>query len=410
MPQRERFRLMKFAIATLGCKVNQYQSQLVREALVQGGAVEQDFSLPGADLYLVNTCTVTHRSDAEARKLIRRGAAFGSRLVVTGCMAGAYPREVRALPGSLEVVPFGNLPDALGVPLPGHITRFRGHSRAFVNVQQGCSNRCTFCIVPEARGGPRSRAMGEILREIECLHETGFREIILTGINIGLYEGGAASLLQQIIEGSAMPRIRISSIEPWTVTPELVDLIAREGRICRHLHLPLQSGSDAVLSRMNRPYRAGYFRDLVLRLREEAPDMAIGSDVMVGFPGEEEGDFSETESLVEGLDLAYLHVFPYSKRPGTPAAGFDGAVGAGVARERARRMRELSKAKRSAFISSRIGCEEEAVVTNARGGFFTGVTSNYIKVEVAGEAPVHALVRIVLTEACEGHAKGRALE
>lgn len=400
---------MKFAIATLGCKVNQYQSQLVREALVQGGAVEQEFSLPGADLYLVNTCTVTHRSDAEARKLIRRGAAFGGRLVVTGCMAGAYPREVGAVSDALEVVPFGNLPDALGVPLPGHITSFRGHSRAFVNVQQGCSNRCTFCIVPEARGAPRSRPMGEILREIECLQEAGFREIILTGINIGLYEGGTASLLQKIVEGSTMPRIRLSSIEPWTVTPQLVDLIAREGRICRHLHLPLQSGSDAVLARMNRPYRAGYFRDLVLGVREEVPGMAIGSDVMVGFPGEEEEDFSETERLVDGLDLAYLHVFPYSKRPGTPAAGFGGAVGAGVARERARRMRELSRAKRGAFISSRIGCEEEVIVTNARGGLFRGLTSNYIKVEGVGKARVNDLVRIVLTEACGDHAKGRAL-
>jgi threonylcarbamoyladenosine tRNA methylthiotransferase MtaB len=400
---------MKFAITTLGCKVNQYESQLIREALVQGGYEEQDFFLPGADLYIVNTCTVTHRSDAEDRKLIRKGLSFGARVIVTGCQASVYPDGIREVGDPLEVVPFEEMPGALGVPMPAHITRFSGHSRAFVNVQQGCSNHCTFCIVPRARGVPRSRPMGEVLDEIGHLHQAGFREVILTGINIGLYEGGAARLLEGILEGSPMPRIRISSIEPWTVTEGLMDLIAREPRICRHLHLPLQSGSDAVLARMGRPYQAAYFRELVGRIRAAGPDVAIGSDVMVGFPGEGEEEFRETESFVAGLDIAYLHVFPYSRRPGTPAAEFEGAVDPKVARERACRMRNLSHGKRGAFILSRIGHEEEVIVTHAHGDFFRGVTSNYIKVEAPGEARVNDRVRVMLTDVQDGHAKGMAL-
>jgi threonylcarbamoyladenosine tRNA methylthiotransferase MtaB len=397
---------MKFAIATLGCKVNQYQSQLVREALAQGGYEEQDFALPGADLYIVNTCTVTHRSDADARKAIRKGLGTGARIIVTGCLASVYPDGIRELGPGLEVVPFEDLPGALGVPLPAYITTFSGHSRAFVNVQQGCSNHCTFCIVPRARGGPSSRPMGDILDEIGHLHRAGYREIILTGINIGLYQGGAARLLKGIL-GSPMPRIRISSIEPWTVTDELIELVRREPRICRHLHLPLQSGSDEILSSMNRPYRAAYFRDLVLRIRGLCPDLAIGSDVMVGFPGEGEGEFQETLQLIEGLDIAYLHVFPFSKRPGTPAAGFEGAVDPKTARERACRLRGLSHDKRNAFISSRIGHGEEVVVTQAQEDSFRGITSNYIKVEAPGKALVNDLVKVVLTERRDGFATGR---
>jgi len=397
---------MRFAITTLGCKVNQYESQLIREALLQAGFEEREFPLPGADLYIVNTCTVTHRSDADDRKLIRKALGFGARLIVTGCQASVYPEGIREISEGIEVVSFEDLPGALGVPVPRHITTFGGHSRAFVNVQQGCSNNCTFCIVPRARGVPRSRPPEEILREVECLYASGFREIILTGINIGLYKGGAAGLLKGILT-SPMPRIRISSIEPWTVEDGLIDLMAGEPRICRHLHLPLQSGSDAILKSMGRPYRAAYFRDLVSRIASAVPGVAIGSDVMVGFPGEGEEDFRQTFELVEALELAYLHVFPYSKRPGTPAASFPGEVDPRVARARACSLRSLSHGKRNAFIASRIGFEEEVIVTHSHKGFFRGLTSNYIKVEAPGAAEVNEIVRVVLHEERDGYASGR---
>lgn len=401
---------MKFAIATLGCKVNQYESQLIREALTAGGYEEQEFSLPGADLYLINTCTVTHRSDAEDRRLVRKALAMGSRIIVTGCQALVYPEEIREISGRIEIAPFENLESAIGASIPRGITGFSDHSRAFVNIQQGCSNHCTFCIVPHARGAPRSRPPEDIIHEISRLFDSGFREIVLTGINIGLYDGGVSSLIEKILDETLMPRVRISSIEPWTLTPELVHMTATEPRICRHLHLPLQSGSDTILSRMGRPYQAGYYRDLVREVRTSNQDIAIGSDVMVGFPGEGDDQFHETYSLVEDLDIAYLHVFPFSPRPGTPAASYPGQVDPRIVKDRAYRLRELSREKRRSFIRSQVGRSEEVLVTHADGNSLKGISSNYIKVEAQGKAELNERVRIVFEEACEGYAGGRFLE
>ncbi|HQI00616.1 MAG TPA: MiaB/RimO family radical SAM methylthiotransferase [Deltaproteobacteria bacterium] len=400
---------MKFAITTLGCKVNQYESQLIREALKAGGYDEQDFSLPGADLYIINTCTVTHRSDAEDRRLMRKALAFSSRIIVTGCQAAVYPGEIRGLSERIETVPFDQLESVLGVPFPKSITDFADHSRAFVNIQQGCDNRCTFCIVPSARGTPRSRPLEEIIHEISRLFDSGFREIVLTGINIGLYDGGIPALMRKILERTPMPRVRISSIEPWTLTSELISMAVNEPRICRHLHLPLQSGSDEILSRMGRPYQAGYYRDLVSEIRSSSRDIAIGSDIMVGFPGESEEQFRETFSLLEDLDIAYLHVFPFSPRPGTPAASYPGQVDARIVKDRASRLRNLSKDKRRSFIRSQIGKPEEVLVTHSSGNSFKGITSNYITVEAQGKAEVNDRVKIVFEESCEGYARGRTL-
>lgn len=400
---------MKFAITTLGCKVNQYESQLIREALTAGGYEEQDFSFPGADLYIINTCTVTHRSDAEDRRLMRRALAFNSRTIVTGCQALVYPEKIRELSGRTEVVPFEELESVLGVHFPTGVTAFSDHSRAFVNIQQGCNNHCTFCVVPRARGIPRSRPVEGIIQEVSRLFDSGFREIVLTGINIGLYEGGVSRLIRKILEGTSMPRIRISSIEPWTLTPDLVNMVVEEPRICKHVHLPLQSGSDDILSRMGRPYQAGYYRDLVSGIRSSSQNIALGSDIMVGFPGEGEEQFRETYALLEDIDITYLHVFPFSPRPGTPAASYPCQVDTRVMKDRAFRLRDLSKRKRRSFIQSQIGKEEEVLVIHTDDTSFKGITSNYIKVEAQGKAEVNDRVRIVIEEACEGYAKGRAI-
>lgn len=400
---------MKFAITTLGCKVNQYESQLIREALMSAGFSEQEFSCPGSHLYIVNTCTVTHRSDAEVRKIIRRASGYNARIIVTGCQAKVYPDQIRSLPGEVEIVAFEDMGTALGVPLPSHIKDFCNHSRAFVNVQQGCDNHCTFCIVPQARGVPRSRPMKDILCETIGLYESGFREVILTGINIGLYEGGVQALIENLLNHSPMPRMRISSIEPWTLTEGLVDLIAKEPRVCKHIHLPLQSGSDEILARMGRPYQAGYYRELVKGIRNSSPEIAIGSDVMVGFPGEGREQFEETFSLISGLDLAYLHVFPYSKRPNTPAASFAGQIENRVVKERAFRLRLLSHAKKNAFILSQIGHEAEVLVNRSQGGTFEGITSNYLKVRASGNMRANDLIRVVIEEVHDGYVKGSLL-
>lgn len=394
---------MKFALTTLGCKVNQYESQRIREALVARGHTEQAFSRPGADCYIINTCTVTHRSDAEGRKLIRAALRFEGRVVVTGCQAEVYPDDISAVSDRVEIVRQETMASHFDVLLPPVITSFGGHSRAFVQVQSGCNNFCTFCIVAHARGKPWSRPWQEVVAEIDALERSGYKEVVLCGINIGLYEGGIAALLRQILAHTAIPRVRISSIEPWTVGDELVELLSQEPRVCKHLHLPLQSGSDEILQKMGRPYTAGYFSDLVHRLKSADSGIAIGSDVMVGFPGEEQHHFGESYSLLERLDITYLHVFPYSARPKTKAAAMPRQVDAATKRQRAQVLRDLSRAKREAFIRSQMGRSEDIVVTRTDPGSFGGITSNYLAVRVQGSACLNDLVRVCLVD-YDGHA------
>lgn len=400
---------MIFAITTLGCKVNQYESQLLREALTARGHREQPFGSPGADVSIVNTCTVTHRSDAQGRNLLRRALALGGRVIATGCQAKVYGDALRALSPAVEVIPFEDIGPALDIQLPSRITGFCGHSRAFVNIQQGCGNFCTYCIVPHARGVPRSRPWQEVIGEITGLYAAGFREVVLSGINIGLYEGGLAALLEKILKETPMPAVRISSIEPWTLTGELIRLVVQEPRVCRHLHIPVQSGSDAILSRMGRPYDARYFRSLVEKIKALNPGVSIGTDVMVGFPGEGENEFGQTRSLLEEADISYLHVFPYSPRPGTPAAGWGDTVDPRAVKERVALLRELSRRKRDAFVLSRIGMEEDLLVTRAGRHSFRGVTSNYLTVEAQGKARVNDRVSVILEEPCGGYVLGRAI-
>ena len=402
-------RAMIFAITTLGCKVNQYESQLLREALAAHGHREQPFGRPGAELSIVNTCTVTHRSDAQARNLLRRALALGGRVIATGCQAKVYGEALRALSPAVEVIPFEDIGPALEVQVPSRITGFCGHSRAFVNIQQGCGNFCTYCIVPHARGVPRSRPCQEIIGEITGLYAAGFREVVLSGINIGLYEGGVAALLEKILKKTPMPAVRVSSIEPWTLTDELIRLAAGEPRVCRHLHVPVQSGSDAILSRMGRPYDARHFRSLVEKIKALDPGVSIGTDVLVGFPGEGEDEFGQTRALLEEADISYLHVFPYSPRPGTPAAAWGDRVDARVAKERVALLRDLSRSKREAFVRSRIGGEEDLLVTRAGSDSFRGVTSNYLTVEADGKARVNDRLRVFLEEPCEGYVRGRPI-
>ncbi|OPZ58481.1 MAG: Threonylcarbamoyladenosine tRNA methylthiotransferase MtaB [Deltaproteobacteria bacterium ADurb.Bin510] len=277
------------------------------------------------------------------------------------------------------------LPEYLGLePFPT-VRGFSGHRRAFVKVQSGCDNFCTYCIVPFARGLPVSRPQVEIIDEINALSAAGYREAVLCGINLGLYEGGITKLLKDLLAATDMPRLRLSSLEPWTVDEAFCELFAAELRICRHLHLPLQSGCDAILAAMGRPYRRAYYRDLLLRLNQAAPLAALGTDVMVGFPGEDEAAFEDGLAFLTDLPLAYLHVFPYSRRPGTPAAGFAAQVPEIVKKQRAARLRDLSESKRLSFEQACSGSTAELLVSRSVAGVSWGTTSNYLKLKVAAE-------------------------
>jgi threonylcarbamoyladenosine tRNA methylthiotransferase MtaB len=254
---------MRFSIVTLGCKVNHYEGQRIRQGLLHAGHSEQPFSEPGADVYIVNTCTVTHKADADGRRLIRRALGSGGRVIVTGCQAVVYPHDIRKLSRDVDVVRPENLPEVLDIDLPRFISEFGSQNRPFVKVQQGCDRYCTYCIIPMARGAPVSRPWQEVVMEVRALAAGGYNEVVLTGINIGLYEGGLARLIQKILSHTAISRVRVSSMEPWTVEDCLIDMAALEPRICSHLHLPLQHGSDRVLRAMGRPYTAASVRSLV---------------------------------------------------------------------------------------------------------------------------------------------------
>ncbi len=416
--------MLKVALATLGCKVNQCESAGIAEALLARGMALVPFE-EEADCYIINTCTVTGRTDGESRRLIRRTIRRNpaAAVVVTGCYAQRSPEEIAGIPGVRMVA--GNeeksrIPEFIeGMAPNGPLIRvgeigkeivrpaaasFPGHTRAFLKIQDGCDACCSYCIVPHVRGGSRSLPPEEVLGRISSLCGAGFREVVLTGIHLGAYgrdllpAAKLASLVRRIAEESPLERLRLSSIEPREVTDELLFLLGNgSGRICRHLHIPLQSGDDAILAAMNRDYDGGFFRGLIDRVRSTVPGIAVGIDVMAGFPGETEAAFDRTVRLVEGLPVAYLHVFPFSRRPGTPAASMPDQVSGEEKKRRTARLRALDAAKRRAFAEGSLG-ETLDVLVEARQdretNHFVGFSDNYIPVIVRGNVPVNRIVRV----------------
>ncbi len=424
-PTEERATI-RVAVATLGCKVNQCESAWIAEALASPGVTVVPFDQE-ADCYIVNTCTVTQQSDTQSRQLIRRAVRRNpaAAVFVTGCYAQRAPAEIARIPGVSVIAGTAekeHLPDLVRQLsrgqeprlLVGDIGTTRGfsrlgatvfpdHTRAFLKVQDGCDARCSYCIVPAARGPSRSLPPEEVVQGIAALAGKGYREVVLTGIHLGAYGRDLAppehlaAVIRLCAETGAVERLRLSSIEPREVTGELIDLLASSGVVCRHLHIPLQSGDNGILAAMRRDYDADFFRDLVRRLHDAIPGIAVGIDVLAGFPGETEAAFANTLRLVEELPVAYLHVFPYSRRPGTPAASLPGQVDAGEKKRRTAALRLLAAEKRRAFATQFIG-EPLAVLVEGRAeaqtGLALGFSDNYIPVAVHGDAPTNRVVRV----------------
>ena len=283
-------------------------------------------------------------------------------------------------------------------------------TRPNVKVQDGCNNRCSFCIIPYVRGRSRSLKLEQLLREIDALVAKGYREVVLSGINLGRWgkeltpRTSFAAMLRAILERTSIEKLRISSVEPMDWTNELIELVASWPRICKHAHVPLQSGSDKILRKMHRKYRLWHYADRVERLRRAMPDAAIGADVMVGFPGETDDDFEQTRALIERLPFTYLHVFTYSSRPGTPSAAMPNQVPVQVARERNRILRDLAAGKKRVFMESFIGREVEAItLTHFDGEYTEALTDNYLKLRVRGQHHANQQMRVAI-EAAEGDA------
>lgn len=431
------------AIKTLGCKLNQYESEQLRERLERGGYVVVDYEA-GADVCLINSCTVTGKTDSDARRLARRAkrlnpAAF---VVMTGCYAQCAAEELGALPeidlvvgneGKADLIALlpppdtaSDIPaDAAAIP-PALISEFAGHTRCFVKVQEGCNAACTYCIIPRARGASRSVPFPEVLAQARLLGTHGHPEVVLIGTHLGQYGRDLpncpdlAGLVRELCSLPEVQRLRLSSIEPREITPAVLDLTAAGGRaltgeglpgagkVCRHLHVPLQSGSDAVLQRMNRPYDTAFYRELVVRAAALDPALCLGADVIVGFPGETAAEFAETASFIESLPLAYLHVFSYSPRPQTPAADMPGQVQPEVKHQRSEVLRVLAEAKREAFAQSLVGQRVEAVIQGRTdAGEWLGITDNYLEIAIAGElAPDRRLVACEVTTAAGPRLRG----
>ncbi len=406
--------MKKVAITTLGCKTNQFESAAMTEALERDGYHLVPFAA-GADIYIVNTCTVTAQTDAESRRLIRRASRWNpeGKIVVTGCYAQLAADDLKELPGVALVMGNrekggvtallqeleGGEPRVVVAEIaaeremaPLSLESFAEHTRAFLQVQNGCNAFCAYCIVPYARGRSRSVPFDEVIDGVRKLADRGFREVVLTGIHLGAYgldlhpRHELLELLSAVERAGLVERLRVGSVEPNEVSPEFIRFLAEARHICPHLHLPLQSGSAGVLARMGRRYTPEMVVSLVGSLTAAVPDLAIGFDVIAGFPGETDDEHRATCELIRSLPAAYLHVFPYSSRPGTKAASMPGHLPPKVVTGRAEELRRIGEEKRAAFARRFVGRELSLLVQGEAGnGMMSGLSPNYLTVRFPGE-------------------------
>ena len=401
--------MKKAAFTTLGCKVNFYETEALKALLEKEGYILTDFS-DTADIYVINTCTVTHLSDRKSRQLVRRAKrrAPQSLVVVTGCYAQVSPEDLSSLPevdimiGTSQrhqlprLIEQAKMEGKINVvhPVEG-ATEFerltyranRSRTRAFLKVQEGCTQHCSYCIVPQARGPDRSSPLPDVLAEVEQIAAEGYREIVLTGIRLGLYRDDKAGvdlsgLVREIEKYPAIERIRLSSIEPTDFNEDLIQVMADSSKICHHLHIPLQSGSDYILEKMNRPYRKKHYLELVNKLSEKMPELALGSDIMVGFPGETYEHHRQSYEFIQRIAFSRLHVFRYSPRPHTPASEMKGHVDPRIKEERWQEINELGKNLAHYYRQKFMGRKVKILAERAsdEDDYLEGFTEHYLRV------------------------------
>jgi threonylcarbamoyladenosine tRNA methylthiotransferase MtaB len=420
--------MSRFCVRTFGCRCNQADSAAIRESLSRHSMSESETHLD-ASLIVLNTCTVTHRTDQQIRQAVRRlhRENPAARIVVTGCYAERDPDALASIPGVNLVL--GNADkerlaqivaerefengllgsiirtplDEAGAYLVRPMAQTGGKTRPIVKLQDGCSARCSYCIVPQVRGPGRSAQPEHILAEIRSLIDRGFQEIVLTGVHLGSFgqrvEGRPrlADLLRRIVELPGLGRIRVSSIEPMRFDRAIISLAAEQPSFAHHFHIPVQSGSDRILRLMKRPYKAARFLDLLHHIRSEIPDAGLGTDILTGFPGETNQDFEDTCKLVQDSPLTYLHVFPFSPREGTAAFSFPNRIPSNEMKRRAGILLEISRAKNLSFRRRFIGKTLRAITLSQEEDLGESVvlTGNYIHARVPGLAvPSNRLVDV----------------
>lgn len=429
----------RVALHTLGCKLNFAETSAIGKQFLDRGFEIVELGEP-ADVCVINTCSVTERADRECRQLIRRALRTGGKpvVIVTGCYAQLEPEEIASIEGVdlvlgarekftiLDFLPSLEKSRAPRVHVsgidtvddfgPAFSTEAGNRTRAVLKVQDGCDYTCSFCTIPLARGESRSQSMSATVAQARELVARGYREIVLTGVNVGDYGRKSGDtlpgLLQELVSVDGLNRLRISSIEPNLLTDELLDFVAANTTMCRHFHLPLQSGSDTVLRRMRRRYTSANYADLVRKIRTKIPDAGIGVDVIVGFPGESEGDFERTYRFLTDLPVSYLHVFTYSERPNTPAASFSDGVALTSRHARNAKLRILGQKKRHAFHERMVGKTVHVLMeSDVENGFRFGFTDTYVRVALpADQAEENTIVPAVLERVTDGVCTGSRVE
>ncbi len=402
------------SIATIGCKVNQFESEALMAQLEEKGFRLVPFE-SGADISIINTCTVTHRADFDSRQMVRKALRHHPKtlIVVTGCYVQVAPeefarmegvhylmgnREKYSIPNILLQILKGEFPkiqvsdiqnEKTFVEMP--VQTFHHHTRAFLKIQDGCNGRCSYCVVPQARGPSRSLPCEKVVDQLRVLKERGFKEVVLTGVHMGSYGSdlepplSLQKLLQRIEMEETPTRIRLSSIEPLDFSEDFIRMLSDSKKICPHLHIPIQSANDEILKRMRRGYGRSFLDHLLDRLVQSIPDLSIGADVIVGFPGETPEHFEETYHFIQSLPFSYLHVFPFSKRKGTEGAQLDHQVSPVAIKERAKRMRALGKEKRRSFHRRFLDKTLRVLVEDRREkgwNRWRGLSRNYISVDL----------------------------
>ena len=421
--------MSKFKITTLGCKVNQAESEAVALDLLSSKWLTARES-EEADICIVNTCAVTQKAAMQSRQAVRQAirANPNAQIYVTGCYAQTAPQEIKAIGGVNYIVghgekhAIGHMIRSVGDRTPGQAISICGdirrkrpfasmpvantvlRTRTFLKIQDGCDAFCTYCIVPYARGRSRSMPLADIVDNIGKLAKAGYREVVLTGIHLGAYGHDLspvtdlATAMERIKEVRPIERVRLSSIEPFEFTAKVLEQTLNSDIFCRHFHIPLQSGDAGILKNMGRPYSPDFFGDLINKIHRFMPDAAIGVDALIGFPGESDSAFENTYNLIEKLPISYLHVFPFSARPGTRAANLPDKVDAGISKDRCQRMRILGDEKRMKFYQGFVGQVLPILIETEREAstnLLKGISSNYLPVLIdAGDSLKNKIVDV----------------
>ncbi|MEW6067464.1 MAG: tRNA (N(6)-L-threonylcarbamoyladenosine(37)-C(2))-methylthiotransferase MtaB [Nitrospirota bacterium] len=394
---------MKGSILTLGCKVNQSESSIIEGSLINIG-----YSIVGLDDHpdfcIVNTCTVTAKSDYQSRQLIRRAIKSGAKVIVTGCYAHLRPEEIIKIGDNISIVNNNkklSIIDMLASKTISYTLNYSSRSRPYLKVQDGCNFTCAYCTVPLARGKPISINIHDVIRQAIDLEASGYNEIVLTGIHLGLYgyelipKVNLSDLIKSILSKTKIKRIRLSSLELNEVDEEIIELLQEE-RICKHIHIPLQSGDNKILKLMKRRYNAEDYASIIERIKNKIPSISIGTDIIVGFPGEDEKEFTNTKVFIESLPLTYMHLFPFSPRPNTLALKMPDHVPHKIKRERVAELNALNIKKQRTYLSLQVNKSLDIIIEKKDDKNITlGTSSNYLKVMIPSNRYVKGeLIRV----------------